>query len=252
MATPQPAERFTDRLRRLLAALYRGPRGTEQGAFVHAVFGRGSAAEASAAHRGLTPRLLRELASSEPDDVNFVPATMTTDGKRAFDLGFVFTEIALDPKFDGHAFRVPDADLEAVTRRLAAFPLGLGALIDAGDGLFVAWFLREPAALDDPATLARVEAVQQALAATLGGRTDMVQAAIPRNTIGATTRTRTLPAWSPLRACLPCPGSRNHGLVPEGRVVVLVHLDAAMRYDLFELEAALGITKANGRKAGRK
>jgi hypothetical protein len=137
----------------------------------------------------------------------------------------------------------------AATARLAAFPLPVSALVDAFDGLFAVWLLAAPARLDHGPTLARVEALQKALAEALGGRTDTVSEAVPRRgmLLGGQTPTRTWAAWDPRRA-LRLPGSRNRAYGECGREVLLARADLSRRYTLEELEAAVA-PKANGKKA---
>ncbi|MGH9202560.1 MAG: hypothetical protein ACRD2A_15155 [Vicinamibacterales bacterium] len=210
------------------------------GSFSCCVVGRGQAAKKHLVPAGnrlnfLPPWLLREFEYDPVDDIRFTATTTdgSADDKQLRDCGALFTQILVEP------------DNRAVAcDRLRNFSVTPAIIIDASSDLTAVWPLETTLRLDNATDRERAEQLQRGLAAAVGGRTDNVQAVIPRASVGATgnrqhaTEYLTLPAWSPSWAAIRLPGSRNHEI--GGRLVTLARF-TEQRVTADAIEQALDI-----------
>ncbi len=254
--TPITALPLVAQLRSLLAAIFGRCRG-----MMWFREGRGSAGEEfrtpSKVWHILPPRLLAELRYSPPVELRTRLATLDQNGRDLVDVPAAWAEIDLAPSFDRtrRDWIVAPETLDAVTSRLATFPLPVSALVDQHATLLAIWLLAEPAAVNgDPALMARVEAAQQALALAVGGRVDTVSEAQPRGTVTTVGGSRVVShlAWSSHRPVFRLPGSRVRDFSASGWPVVLVHAELSARYSLEEIEASVfPKTKTQGKRGSK-
>jgi hypothetical protein len=257
-AAPAQHRTYVQQVSALIETLYDGlaPRGK-----VHGVAGRGTGATEFAwwpyaPHDILTPALIKELRYEVPPDVRLCAATLDEPGARLRDTRVVWAEVPLPPTFDSKTSRgwyVPQDVETAAFEKVEAFPLVPSIINDQGWSVFVGYLLTEPAALDSPAVLHRVEAVQRGLAERLGGITEDLTHALPRRSarqLHEVVPVATVAGWSPARRALRVPASRNHDHGnSDGARVVLKLLRESQRYTLEEIETAL---KAGAAAGGRK
>lgn len=185
--------------------------------------------------------LLKELEYPTPDDLALEIATRREPAGPLLDLPSAFVEIPTPRTFDvkQRAWLVSPDVVAEVGRRLAAFPVRPGAIVDHDEGLAVLWPLACPLRLDVPAERDRAERLQQALARALGGRVDEVAVSLGKTTISnEPVPYATLPGWAPARPVLRVPGSRSHHRAAAGVPVDIVALDPTATTTAEQLEAA--------------
>jgi len=156
----------------------------------------------------------------------------------ALQVAAVGAELVLPMVFDRREWQPDPAALDGAVARLSAFPLPVSALIDQATGLAALWLLSEPARVDQ-----RIQALQAALAQAVGGRTGRVKERVPQRTgrrPGEAVAVVEMEATDPRRFWLRLPGSHNFEKGGRGLVVQLVHADPSVRYNITELEAAIG------------
>ena len=242
---------FVTQLVGVLAAIYRGCRG-----YVVGIDGRGSVArehagEVARLERGLLWNwLIEEFRYALVDDVRLHFVTSEDRGKW-LDLGAIWTEIARPPLMTrDRGWQVPAETIQAAAVRLSTFQPQPALIVNLGANLLAVWLLDQPARVDETATAIRLERVQHALAAAVGGRADIETIATrthARPWLGAIPAT-TAAAWHPIRPAFRVPGSRNCDR-GSGAPVIFEHVDLNRRCPLEAIEESIaGKPSKSGRK----
>jgi hypothetical protein len=198
------------------------------------------------------PKLVSELNYTPPPELHLCAATFDQHRQAPREARVLWAEVpqrvtephkVKAPAGSGRKWidewSVQPEDEAAARAGIAAFPLPPSFIVNGGWALFPCWRLAAPLALDGR-TLARVQAVQRALATAIGGRTDTIrQPVATTQPASAETAMESVIACDILRAALPVPGStaRLGGGATHARVRLEL-FDAARAYDLTAIEEA--------------